>query len=46
MKNKILIFGKGFIGMRLQEALGCDISDRNIASLIAKLEPEMMKCEV
>ncbi|MDD5431427.1 MAG: sugar nucleotide-binding protein [Candidatus Omnitrophica bacterium] len=32
MKSKILILGKGFIGQRLQETLGCDISDRRINS--------------
>ena len=33
MKNKILILGKGFIGSRLQEALGCSLSSRIISSL-------------
>jgi dTDP-4-dehydrorhamnose reductase len=32
MKNKILILGKGFIGQRLQEALGCSISGRMLYS--------------
>ena len=32
MKSKILILGKGFIGKRLQEALGYDISGRKIYS--------------
>lgn len=32
MKNEILILGKGFIGERLQEALGYNISDRKIYS--------------
>jgi len=30
MKKKILIFGKGFIGTKLQQYLECDISDRRI----------------
>ncbi len=30
MKSKILIFGKGFIGQRLKEALGGEISERRI----------------
>jgi 3,5-epimerase/4-reductase len=30
MKRKILILGKGFLALRLQEALGCDISGRRI----------------
>ena len=32
MKKKTLILGKGFIGKRLQEEIGCDISDRKIYS--------------
>ncbi|MDD4979744.1 MAG: sugar nucleotide-binding protein [Candidatus Omnitrophica bacterium] len=32
MKDKILIFGKGFIGTRLQEELNCDLADRKIYS--------------
>ncbi len=32
MADKILIFGKGFIGGRLQEELNCDISDKKIYS--------------
>mgnify|MGYP001589940988 CR=1 FL=1 len=32
MKNKILIFGNGFIGKRLQESLDADISDKRISS--------------
>ncbi len=31
--NKILIFGKGFIGERLQAAFNCDITDRMILTL-------------
>ncbi len=30
MENKILIFGKGFVGNRLQEELGCAISSKKI----------------
>jgi 3,5-epimerase/4-reductase len=33
MKNKILIFGKGYIGSRIQEELGCAVSERKITSL-------------
>ncbi len=33
MKDKMLIFGKGFIGERLREKLGCKISDKEIVSL-------------
>ncbi|MBI5144639.1 MAG: sugar nucleotide-binding protein [Candidatus Omnitrophica bacterium] len=33
MKNKIIILGKGFIGSRLEEELGCEICDRKIYSL-------------
>ncbi|MFC1708944.1 sugar nucleotide-binding protein [Candidatus Omnitrophota bacterium] len=32
MRNKTLIIGKGFIGQRLQEALGCNISGRMLYS--------------
>lgn len=32
MKDKILIFGKGFIGTRLQGGFGCAISDKKIYS--------------
>lgn len=32
MRNKILIFAKGFIGSRLQEGLDCEISDKRIYS--------------
>jgi len=33
-KNKIIIFGRGFIGNRLQEALDAKLSDRKIYSLV------------
>ncbi len=33
MNNKILIFGKGFIGSRIQEKLGCAVSERKIKCL-------------
>ncbi|MDD5454381.1 MAG: sugar nucleotide-binding protein [Candidatus Ratteibacteria bacterium] len=33
MKKEILVLGKGFIGSRLQESLGCNISDRKLYSL-------------
>ena len=33
MESKILIFGKGFIGNRLQEELGCEISHKKIYTL-------------
>jgi 3,5-epimerase/4-reductase len=47
MKNKILIFGKGFIGSRLQEELSCDISDANISSFNeAQEEVEKTKPQV
>jgi len=42
MKNKILILGKGFIGQRLQEAFGCNISDRKIYSF-SDAEDEITK---
>lgn len=32
MDNNILIFGKGFIGLKLQEELGCMITEREIHS--------------
>src|SRR4030042_3457451 len=32
MKNDILVFGKGFIGQRLQEEFGCLIIDKMITS--------------
>lgn len=32
MKNNILIFGKGYIGTRLQEELDCEVSDKKIYS--------------
>lgn len=34
MRGKILIFGKGFIGERLLEALNCNISESRINSLV------------
>jgi len=48
MKDKILIFGRGFIGNRLQEELDCDFSDRKIYSYkdaeeeIKKINPEII----
>lgn len=48
MPNKILIFGKGFIGSRLQIELAADISDRRITSFddaneeIAKYKPDII----
>lgn len=48
MKKRILIFGKGFIGERLQEELSCDISDVRIAtfaditSQIQKYKPQIL----
>ena len=48
MNNKILILGKGFIGSRLQEELGCEISDRMIHHYkdaedeIKKFNPEVI----
>ncbi|MBU1727416.1 MAG: sugar nucleotide-binding protein [Candidatus Omnitrophica bacterium] len=42
MKDKILIFGKGFIGTRLQEALDCRCTDRMILTL-ADIEEEIKK---
>ncbi len=46
--NKILIFGKGFIGERLQGALQCDISEKMILNFgdadseVAKFSPEVI----
>jgi dTDP-4-dehydrorhamnose reductase len=46
MRDKILILGKGFIGLRLQEELKCEISDARISSvedaekLIAAFSPD------
>ena len=48
MKNKILIFGKGFIGERLQEELDCNISPKLIYSFkdvqaeISKYNPKVI----
>lgn len=48
MKNKILILGKGFVGSKLQETLGCDISDKRILSYrdaneeIKKFAPQIL----
>jgi len=48
MKNKILILGRGFIGERLKEALGCDISGKRIysfkdaRSIIKKHKPKII----
>lgn len=38
MRNKILVFGKGFIGTRLIDALGCAASQRRITSMQDALE--------
>ena len=42
LRDKILIFGKGFIGKRLQEGIRCDISDRKIYSF-KEAEKEIKK---
>lgn len=48
MKNRILLLGKGFIGERIQEDFGCDISDKKIYSFkdaeeeINKYKPEIL----
>jgi dTDP-4-dehydrorhamnose reductase len=48
MNNDILIFGKGFIGTRLQEELGCALSDKQIYKLadaqeqIKSLKPKLI----
>jgi 3,5-epimerase/4-reductase len=48
MTNKILILGRGFIGNRLQEELGCRLSDRKIHSYqdaeeeIKRFRPEVI----
>jgi dTDP-4-dehydrorhamnose reductase len=48
MKSKILIFGKGFIGSRLKEELGCAQSDRRIATFkdiekeVARYNPKVI----
>lgn len=48
MKNKILIFGKGYLGSRLLDELDAAISERNISSIadaqsqITKFDPELI----
>jgi 3,5-epimerase/4-reductase len=42
MNNKILIFGEGFIGSRLQDAFGCALSKRKIYSF-KEAEEEVRK---
>jgi 3,5-epimerase/4-reductase len=48
MKNKILILGNGYIGRRLQEELGLELSDKKIHSLndaeeeIKKYQPDIL----
>lgn len=48
MKNKVLIFGKGYIGTRLQEEFNCDMSERRIRSFgdaekeIKKFKPKII----
>lgn len=48
MKDKILIFGKGFIGERLQDGLKCNLSEKRIRSLkdaqdeIKKYKPKII----
>jgi dTDP-4-dehydrorhamnose reductase len=48
MKNNTLIFGRGYIGTRLQEELNCEISDKKIYSYkdaeeeIKKFQPEIL----
>lgn len=48
MNKKILILGKGFIGKRLQESFGCDISSTKIRSfeaaqgIIKKYNPKVL----
>lgn len=48
MKNKILIIGKGFIGQRLQEAFGCNISGKMLYSFrdaekeVKKYKPKVL----
>jgi len=48
MKDKILIFGKGFIGSRINEEFGCDISEKRIRTFkdaeeeIKKYNPEII----
>jgi len=42
MKNNTLIFGRGYIGSRLQEELNCEISDKKIYSY-KDIEAELKK---
>lgn len=48
MRNNILIFGRGFIGTRLQEELNCELSDTRIYSYkdaekeVRKFNPEVI----
>jgi dTDP-4-dehydrorhamnose reductase len=48
MKSRILIIGKGFIGSRLQEELGCDISGRmlytfgDVQEEVKKFNPKVL----
>lgn len=48
MKSEIIIFGKGFVGERLAESLGCGISERKIYSFsdaeeeIARYSPKII----
>jgi len=48
MKDRILVLGKGYIGQKLQEALGCVISDARIStytdaeSVIKKYNPKIL----
>ena len=48
MSDKILILGKGYVGSRLQEELGCAISDKKILSFkdadaeVKKFKPDIL----
>ena len=48
MTDKVLIFGRGFIGARLQEGLNCELSDKKIYSFkeaeaeVKKINPEII----
>lgn len=48
MSDKILILGKGYVGNRLQEELGCDITERKIFSFqeadaeVKKFRPDIL----
>ncbi|MBM3251217.1 MAG: sugar nucleotide-binding protein [Candidatus Omnitrophica bacterium] len=48
MKNKILLFGRGFIGAQLAEEFKCEVSDRRISSFkdaeeeVAKFKPDVI----